>query len=160
MPLRNCVVKIGAVKTIVHLRAWTKYFLYFLHFSSDVDTYQYGRCSENYTDCEFCDSRCNERHTLIMRANGFSFALVQIFCPVWVICVREVYVILLIICYFRKRRGREDRVFFMGVQKITFVLVICNCMAFRKRLTPSYRLCTTSRSTPFACMLASTDKLI
>lgn len=84
-------------KTIVHLRAWTKYFLYILHFSSDVDKYSNGRCSENYIDCEFCDSRRNERHTLIMRVNAFSFALVHIFRPVWVICVRDVCVILLII---------------------------------------------------------------
>jgi hypothetical protein len=44
-----------------------------------VDKYRYGRCPENYIDCEFCDSRRNESHTLIMPVNAFSFALVHIF---------------------------------------------------------------------------------
>ena len=67
-----------------------------------------------------------------MRVNAFSFILVHNFYSVWVICVRDVCEILLIIYEFRKRRSREDRVFPMGVQKITFIHVICSCMTFRE----------------------------
>jgi hypothetical protein len=66
----------------------------------------------------------------ILCLGAFPSVLVHICCPVCVISVRDVRVMLLIICEFRKNRRTEDRALLMGVNEITFVRVPCSCMTF------------------------------
>jgi len=117
------LLKIGAVKGILHVHVSKKIFPYFLNFSSIWIRFTTGDIHKNLCDCEF-PGNPQWKQNFTNMCQWIHICTFQLYCPMWVKCsIRNVNIIVLSICEFHKNQHTDGHAFLMGVHKITFTFM-------------------------------------
>jgi hypothetical protein len=129
LSLRNCkfFMKIGAVKSTLHPNAYVEFDHTVCFFLYDLGKARHEKMSINNvpSGCECREIRHSQGHTLLAGVKWTSNQTVHICCPVWVIFATVISAHSAVEQgELREHQCREDRTFLMGVNEITFTLVL------------------------------------